>query len=365
MKTYTCGCGNTLFFENSYCVQCQRPVGWCPGCDRVTALLDLGNNNYQCAHSDCQTRLTKCHNYQVHQVCNRCIRSTEINSSQALCDYCQYTEIIPDLSVPGNRQRWYELEVAKQRLLYTLEALQLPFGTATAGFDPPLSFDFKGDIILKDALWRTLGKGQRVFTGHADGKITINICEADDEVREQLRVDFNEAQRTLVGHFHHEIGHYYWQLLVTEDWLDQFKHVFGNHENPPYGDTLDHYYESGPPENWQQYYVSPYATMHPWEDFAETFATYLDMASVLHTAAHHQGSKGTLYLQTTPFDDMIAAYRQLGILLNELNRTLGLIDFIPEIFTPAVIKKLRFIHDLVRSAQKTVIRNFSDCWSTA
>jgi len=351
MRTYTCVCGNTLFFENSRCVQCQRAVGWCPGCDRITALVDMGNRSYQCGHSDCQMPLTPCHNYRVHQVCNRCIPSAKVNSPEALCDYCQFTDIIPDLSVPGNRQRWYELETAKQRLLYILEILQLPFGTAEAGFDPPLSFDFKGDIILKDALWRTLGKGKRVFTGHANGKITINIQEADDQVREQLRVDLNEAQRTLVGHFHHEVGHYYWQLLVKNIWLKHFKSVFGDHENPSYTEALDHYYASGPPKNWQRDYVSAYATMHPWEDFAESFATYLDMVSVLHTAVYHQGTSATLYVQSAEFDDMISAYKQLGILLNEMNRTLGLIDFIPEVFTPAVVNKLRFIHQLLRAAQ--------------
>ena len=350
MKTYICICGNTLFFENSRCVQCQRSVGWCPGCDRISALLEVDDHRYQCAHLDCRTLLTKCHNFQEYQVCNRCIRSADATLPQDLCDYCQFTDIIPDLSVPGNQQRWYELEVAKQRLLYLLEQLQLPFGSTQSEFDPPLSFNFKGDVILKDALWRTLGKGQRVFTGHANGKITINICEADDEVREQLRVDLNEAQRTLVGHFHHEIGHYYWQLLVTEDWLQRFKDIFGDHENPSYKEALDSHYDSGPPENWQQDYVSAYATMHPWEDFAETFATYLDMVSVLHTASHHQGIRATLQVQSAEFDDMISAYRQLGILLNEMNRTLGLIDFIPEVFTPAVINKLRFVHQLLRSA---------------
>ncbi|KAI9132250.1 putative zinc-binding metallopeptidase [Acaryochloris sp. CCMEE 5410] len=349
MKTYTCICGNTLFFENSRCMQCQRPVGWCPGCDRITTLLDLGNHHYQCGYTDCQTLLTQCHNYRVHQVCNRCIPTSEVESAQSLCDYCQYTDTIPDLSISGNKQRWYDLEVAKRRLLYTLDVLNLPFGHAD--FDVPLSFDFKGDVILKDALWRTLGKGKRVFTGHADGKITINIREADDEVREQLRVDLNEAQRTLIGHFHHEIGHYYWQLLVKNIWLNHFKDLFGDPSSPSYSEAMDQYYANGPSKDWQQQYVSAYATMHPWEDFAETFATYLDMVSVLHTTRHHQRGAATRYVQTAEFDDMIAAYRQLGILLNELNRTLGLIDFIPEVFTPFIINKLRFIHQLVRSTQ--------------
>lgn len=141
--------------------------------------------------------------------------------------------------------------------------------------------------------------------------------------------------------------------LFKDIWLNHFQEVFGNHEHPSYSDAMEQYYASGPPKNWQQQYVSAYATMHPWEDFAETFGTYLDMVSVLHTAAHHQGNRATLYVRTTEFDDMIATYRRLGVLLNELNRTLGLIDFTPEIFTPTVINKLRFIHQLLRLAQNS------------
>lgn len=351
MKTFNCLCGNSLFFENSWCVKCQQEVGWCPQCSSITTLIPKDNSTYQCGHTECQTLLVKCHNNTTYQVCNRYIAATEIQQEKQLCDCCRYNHTIPDLSVEGNLQRWYKLEVAKRRLLYTLDLIGLPFGNKADGFDPPLAFDFKGDVLLKDNMWRTVGKTEHVYTGHDDGKITINIQEADDAEREKLRVDMNEAQRTLVGHFHHEIGHYYWQAYVKNEWLDRFKEVFGDHENPNYSEAQQKYYQEGAPSDWANNYISAYATMHPWEDFAETFAAYLDMISVLDTAKNMTPAM-KIDVGSSYFDSLVAAYAKIGIMLNEMNRTLGLLDFVPEVLTPAVIEKMRYVHELVRSINK-------------
>lgn len=249
----------------------------------------------------------------------------------------------------GNLEKWRRIEAAKRRLLYTLELLNLPLSHNSAAWGPPLEFAFKGDIILRDSSWRKLGTGERVYTGHADGTITLNIQEADPVEREKLRVDMNESHRTLIGHFHHEIGHYYWQVLVTGDWIETFKTLFGDHQNPTYSEALNRYYaQSSPPQGWEDHYISAYATMHPWEDFAETFGTYLDMVTVLDTA-HHVDLQYGLDVQTCSFAEMIQQYKKLGIILNELNRTLGLLDFVPEVFSRPVAMKLEFIHDLLRS----------------
>src|SRR5690606_15802362 len=135
-------------------------------------------------------------------------------------------------SVPGHRENWARLEAAKRRLFYQLDALRLPRGNAADGFHPPLSFDFKADVRPADGDWRTMDAGERVFTGHADGKITINIMEADDAHRERIRVDMGESYRTLIGHFRHEIGHYYWDVLIRGRREGDFRNVFGDHENP-------------------------------------------------------------------------------------------------------------------------------------
>jgi hypothetical protein len=281
-------------------------------------------------------------------------------SSPALCDSCRLTEVIPDLSVAGNRKKWYRLEVAKRRLLYLLDHLSLPYGGAEDGIQPPLSFDFKSDIVPAGGLWRTMS-AERIYTGHNDGKITINIREADDAEREKLRIDMHEAHRTLAGHFRHEIGHYYWQMLVPGRQEEEFKAVFGDHEHPSYAEALETYYRDGPPADWQARFVSAYASMHPWEDFAESFALYLDMVDVLDTA-NHTDLVAPLPPQRAELNEMISQYLKLGIAANELNRSMGLIDLVPEVLTQPVLEKLAFVDSLVREAP--VAEKNSACCAT-
>lgn len=297
----------------------------------------------------------KCANFETFNVCNRCVLAMgsattddKLSVGSPLCDCCRFNQTIPDLNVPGNLEKWYRLEAAKRRLFYDLDLLQLPYGTEDQGVQPALRFDFKADLIPKDEFWRSIGPKERVFTGHANGIITINIREADDIERERLRVELGEARRTLMGHFQHEIGHYYWDILVKQKREADCKLLFGDHDNPSYQEALNRYYEAGPPAQWQSQFVSTYATMHPWEDFAETFATYVDMFSTLDTASH------VGFVNTPPalhhFDTMVAQYQQLGIALNELNRSMGLLDVVPEVLTSTVKEKMRFIHQLTAEA---------------
>ncbi len=350
MKTFQCVCGNTLFYENSQCLSCGQEVGWCPSCHRITALKASDDGAYRCGNADCGTRLQKCHNYAAGNVCNRCIPLDGAPADPAaLCDCCVYNDTIPDLSVDGNREKWARLEAAKRRLFYSLDLLGLPHGTAESGFDPPLAFDFKADSIPSNEFWRAMGNEERVYTGHANGKITINIREADPAERESMRVELDEAHRTLIGHFRHEIGHYYWDLLVKGKREADSIRVFGNHESPTYAEALDRHYREGAPADWQQSYISAYATMHPWEDFAETFAAYLEMTSVLHTAGN-VGLGPVPDVRNAEFDEMVAAKVKLGVAMNEMNRTMGLIDFYPKLLVPAVVEKMRFVHELVRGS---------------
>jgi len=350
MKIFTCICGNKLFFENSVCLVCHREVGWCQVCDEMHAMEPDGTGGYQCTNSTCQSHVVKCFNYAAYNICNRMIENTgQVQNAANLCNYCQLTETIPDLSVAGNLQKWYDLEVAKRRLLYLLDNLGLPYGSQTEQFVLPLSFDFKEDI--QPIRWGSIkiGKEEKVFTGHADGKITINLREADPVEREKLRVAFGETQRTLIGHFRHEVGHYYWQLLVQGKEEEAYKAVFGDHESPTYSEALDIYYKNGPKLNWRENFISAYATMHSWEDFAETWGTYLDMYSVLDTAENTEllempGED----LQNTQLDIMLNRYADLSLKVNEVNRSLGLPDLLPETFSLPVIEKLRYIHHLIK-----------------
>jgi len=246
---------------------------------------------------------------------------------------------------------WRRLETAKRRLLYTLDLMKLPYGREDDGIEPALTFDFKADVTIKPRWWWSMGKEERVYTGHAGGKITINVREADTVEREKARVMFQEAHRTVIGHFRHEIAHYYWQMLVEDVQETEFKAVFGDHKNPSYAEAQDRYYKEGPLANWQAKYVSAYATMHPWEDFAETFATYLDMVSVLDTAMHMNVAKSCDPIQAT-LPNMVERYVSLGVVLNEMNRAMGLTDLVPEIFGAAITAKLQYVHDLVRAARR-------------
>ncbi|HHW78976.1 MAG TPA: hypothetical protein GX399_18405 [Xanthomonadaceae bacterium] len=353
MKRFQCACGAHLFFDNVSCLSCGREVGWCPGCQNMTALEPLPEGGYRCGHADCGAILLKCRNYAEEGVCNRMVPVGADQAAPALCDCCRYNAVIPDLSIDGHRQRWAELEAAKRRLFYTLDLLGLPRGGEAEGFEPPLSFSFMADALPDAGLWRGTGKGEKVYTGHAEGHITINIKETDAVERERLRTDLNESHRTLIGHFRHEIGHYYWEVLVRGRDEARCRPVFGDHDHPSYAEALERYYEQGAPADWRSNFISAYATMHPWEDFAETFAFYLDIASVQDTALHF-GLGGGGY--TDNLDDMLRSFSWVGLVVNEINRDMGLIDLVPEIITPAIRNKLDYLHALVRGGRRRAAR---------
>ncbi len=350
MKIYTCTCGQSLFFENTRCLRCNAEVGYCPVCVGIVPLRPAGPSHYRCGNPACGALLDKCANYRDYNVCNRCVPVSEAGETpEPYCDCCRYNETIPDLSVAGNQEKWYRLEAAKRRLFYDLDLLQLPHGTVRDGFDPPLSFDFKADVIPSDDFWRTMGAEERVYTGHASGKITINIREADEVERERLRVDMGEAHRTLIGHFRHEIGHYYWEVLIKGRNDAAFAEAFGDPCSPDYATAMEEYYRNGPRPDWADRYVSAYASMHPWEDWAETFAMYLDMVSALETAVSI-GFLSEPWFDANDLDGMVSRYQRLGIGLNEMSRTMGLLDMVPEIMLTPVVDKMRLVHAVCLNA---------------
>jgi hypothetical protein len=252
-----------------------------------------------------------------------------------MCHFCRLTTVLPDLTVQGNLEKWIELEAAKRRVLYLVRLLGFPL-VAQAG-ELPLVFEFKADTA------------QPTTTGHSSGVITINIREADPIEREKARVQFGEPKRTLVGHIRHELGHYYWERLIKNRSDEGFRSLFGDERDCDYGSALQTYYSNGPSANWEGSCVSAYASMHPWEDFAETFCAYLDMQSVLCTARYF----GVINESSPDFDSMLKAYQRIGIIANELNRDMGLLDLVPVVFTPQVAKKLAFIDSLRRSILQT------------
>jgi hypothetical protein len=350
MKTFNCTCNAGLFYENTQCLNCEREVGYCPQCASMSPLLKQGDH-LVCDRPECGATLQKCSNYEIHNVCNRCVvidpnqPAPAANAPPLLCHCCRHNDTIPNLTIAGNPQKWYRLEVAKRRLFYTLNQFNMPTGFEGENDTLPLIFQFLGDSPA-DFGWRSADGGTTVYTGYHNGEVTLNIREADSVEREKARLQFNEPQRTLIGHFRHEIGHYYWDVLIANQLENEFAAAFGDHRAVTYGQAKDNYYQNGPPTDWPKRFVSAYAAMHPAEDFAETFGTYLDMISMLDTSRHQGLTK--IKPESADFDDLLIEYQQLGMALNELNRNLGLLDAVPIILVQPVVEKLRFVDQLVR-----------------
>jgi hypothetical protein len=242
------------------------------------------------------------------------------------------------------------MEVAKHRLIYSLLRFGLPVAPKTDG-NEGIAFDFMADLSPE----------QRVMTGHDHGVITLNIEEADEAERVRNKLDLGEKYRTLLGHFRHEIGHYYWDLLIDKSPVIRgFRLLFGD-ERKDYGEALKSYYQNGAPENWMDHFISPYASAHPWEDWAETWAHYMHLMDTLETAyafgiSIHPGKAQDLDadIRKDPyaikdFHQIIGMWLPLTFAVNSLNRSMGHPDFYPFVISPVVIEKLRFIHERVKA----------------
>jgi hypothetical protein len=357
MRIFHCDhCQQLVFFENFQCVKCQRALAYVPEVMDLQSLDRAGDNLWQCVAGDEEPQNYRlCENYIKHNVCNWAVPAEDPN---ALCESCRLTQVIPDLSQPGYREAWYRLEVAKRRLVYSLLYLRLPVVNRQLDPEHGLSFEFLADEPVAP---NSKEPPKPVFTGHDRGIITINIAEADDAEREKRRHELHEPYRTLLGHFRHEVGHYYWDRLVFNSTnLDTFRKLFGD-EQADYGQALETHYQQGAPADWQQRFVSTYASSHPWEDWAESWAHYLHLVDMLETAAAcglslRPDRTDEPTLKTVPqrrkaqlasFDRMIEDWFSLTYVLNNLNRGMGLSDGYPFVLSAPAIEKLRFVHDVI------------------
>jgi len=338
MQLFTCtNCTNLVYFENTACESCGFQLGYDPSSDQMFA-----SQSDEKRHTD----LRFCENAQ-YGACNWLVPA---NSSNPFCLSCQHNRTIPDLSVEMNLSHWKKFELAKHHLFYSLLRLRLPLETRLE--DPASGLAF--DILADDP-------GSPVMTGHDNGVITINLAEADDATREQRRTEFGEPYRTLLGHFRHEIGHYYWDRLVRDaDQLGPFRDCFGD-ESRDYGEALQTYYANGAPSDWREHFVSTYASSHPWEDFAETWAHYLHIVDTLEMAGSFGMRVNPLVTEdqahaanvnfnphaARSIDRLIRHWLPIAAAVNSLNRCMGQPDLYPFILTPPVIHKLGFVHDLV------------------
>ena len=349
MKLFKCqSCGQILYFENTRCESCGHALGYLPWEMTISALEQNGDELRALASPQHQLRL--CDNIG-HLACNWLV---EADGVATLCLACRHNRTIPDLSVPLNLQRWQRMEAAKHHLFYSLLRLRLPLRNRIDDPEHGLAFDFLADSPGH--------KGPKVMTGHDNGLITIALVEADDAERESRRTQMREPYRSLLGHFRHEVGHYFWDVLVRDGGrLEACRAVFGD-DSRDYDEALQEHYQNGAPADWQEHFVSQYASTHAWEDWAETWAHYLHIIDTLEMASAFgikvqprltQDEALTAVINLDPYSaDMsmqvlIDAWLPLVFAMNSLNRAMGSPDLYPFVLSPTVVTKLGFVHDVV------------------
>jgi hypothetical protein len=353
MHAFSCHCGQPIFFHNLFCLACSRDLGYDPTARMLSSIEPAGAGLWIRTgdRREPPPRFRTCAHRGAAAACNWLVPAEE---PEAVCLSCRLTRTIPALDRPKNVERLRDIEIAKRRMLFGLQRLDLPLEPKT---DPEsargLAFDFLESLPK-----------QPVLTGHASGVITINVAEADADYREKNREALDEPYRTVLGHLRHEVGHYYWDVLVRDgDWLEPCRALFGD-ERASYAEALDRHYKEGPPADWANAYISSYATMHPWEDWAETWAHFLHIRSTLEIVAAFGIDITHSQLRLTPFTRDVL-YREAGeapdeaflkwvnawvaltATFNEVARSMGQPDVYPFVLNGPAVTKLHFVHTVV------------------
>lgn len=351
MRIFECDhCAHPLFFENERCEKCGYLTGYFSE-NREMRSFELGLLRLESTIDGKTFRFCKNKDFGV---CNWLI---PVEKQEGFCPACELNRIIPNLSDQRNFQKWQKLEAAKHRLIYQLELLKLPFISKLKDGNRGLCFDF---------LSRSPNHNR--MTGHASGVITILLEEADSVHLEKMKSELLEPYRTLIGHFRHEVGHYFWDQLIATDAerLAHFRDVFGD-ERKNYSQALLTYYQSKNQIDWQGEFISQYASSHPWEDWAETWANYLHIMDMAETsfsfglsanpnALEESSLRGKIdfdpYLNPD-FEQIFNAWFPISFAINSLNRSMGIPDAYPFVINSAVIGKMKFIHNLLFGFRKT------------
>jgi len=355
--SYRCTCGRPVFFRNSLCLGCKAPLGYEPDLAQVCALQpgDEPNTWRLAAQNETDSIWRRCENFDSPAGCNWLVPR---EAEEKLCISCRLNRTIPDLDNEENCRWWRAIENAKRRLVSQLLGLGLPVKSKVCeDTERGVMFDFL----------RSPKGGPKVMTSHGSGLITLNVEEADDAYREKIRHELHEPYRTLLGHFRHELGHYFWDRLVAGTlWQGKFRDLFGD-EQQNYAAALQRNYEQGPPPGWADRHISSYASVHPWEDWAECWAHYLHVVDSLDTAlgfglrgedveaAVEPFTVNDLYDPEAPDAKgvilLINSWVQLTTVLNEMARSMGQQDFYPFVMNRTVLRKLHFIQMVVQASQ--------------
>lgn len=336
MRDFICpNCGQHLAFENSVCLSCDSRLGF--SLDKMAFLVIASGQDSTHGGAVDASEYQLCANLHAAE-CNWLVKVAPV---RRLCQSCALTRTRPTDADTAAMAAFAVAEKAKRRLIAELHELKLPIVGRDADPQYGLAFDLLSSTT------------EQVFTGHEDGVITLDLAEGDDVHREQLRVEMDEPYRTLLGHFRHEIGHYYFYRLIGTNpaYLQRFNELFGDPDTD-YQEALDRHYSQGAPPGWKQNYVSSYATMHPAEDWAETFAHYLHIRDTLDTAAAFSFAPANAtfdrrQLGPSGFDTIIEMWLPMSWALNMVNRSMGKDDLYPFVLPVPVLEKMRFIHTVV------------------
>jgi hypothetical protein len=342
MKPFRCSvCGQLLFFDNSTCLSCGSLLGYLPDVRDVVALR-LAPNGLERADG-----IAGLYRHCANRLVARCNWLLSCDDPLALCASCRLTTVRPNDRETDSLAAFADAEAAKRRLLHQLSSLGLPVIGRSVDSASGVAFELLSS------------RGRTVITGHDSGVITLDLSESDDVHREFVRQQLGEPYRTVLGHLRHEIGHYYWQLLVVEGGRqDAFRSLFGD-ERRSYQESRERHYASVLDGDWSGTHVSQYATMHPWEDWAETFAHYLHIDAGLATAtgiglsigepARSAGAAAWATREHITIGAMVQEWLGLTIALNAMARSIGQPDLYPFVLSPNVVEKLDFVHCAIAS----------------
>lgn len=336
MRVFGCPhCGAWVEFEDTVCLACRTEIAYD---------LDADDIVIAAGRALCRFRGTL-----------RCSWVADADGAGA-CASCVLTTVRPATYTKRVLAELVVAEYAKRRLIRQLRHLILPIVRRRNG------------IGLTFELLASSQQGEKVVIGHVNGIITVDLDESNDAHREALKARLGEPYRTMLGHFRHEIGHYYWQSLVFgTDRIEGFRERFGD-ERVDYGMALDAHYGDGANADWQREHISQYATTHPWEDFAETFAHYLHIADALETTdsvgiavdgptgripdslAETIHSRGAAVIARLEMPEVLRRWHGFSLALNAVNRSIGKDDLYPFVITPRIAEKLAWVHELVRGS---------------
>ncbi|WFU09753.1 putative zinc-binding metallopeptidase [Rhizobium sp. CB3090] len=350
MRLFACDhCGQPVHFDNRQCVRCGYQLGFVP--ERLAMYaLEADGPNWRLVGEP--TRIVRfCANATL-DICNWIV---EVADPEPFCIACRHNRLVPNTDTQQGVDRWRRIGQAERHLFYSLLRWQLPHPDRRQDPEGGLVFDFLEDEVQDGAVVPAM-------IGHEEGLITIRAAEADDVTREQARTSMNEPYRTLLGHFRHETGHFIWNKLIRDrNQLDAFRVVFGD-ERADYDAALQRHYDNGPPPNWQENFISAYASAHPWEDFAECFAHYLHIVDTLETArsfglavdprGYHEMAAEVDFnpYRAESAEQLVSAWIPLSVAINSIQRSMGQRDSYPFILSPPVVTKLEYLHGVIRGA---------------